>query len=385
MTSVGDDVLVIAIATAASAAVGAGGALAHRALRTRSLAGSLVVVALVGVGAVLAAALGTARVMFLSGHDFRVLLIVSVVAGAMATGIGVALSRGVARGGRELAVGAQSLGERPYLRAAVPLPTELAEVDSALHAASGRLRAAVARERALEASRRELVAWISHDLRTPLAGIRAMSEALEDGIATDPALVARYHGAIRTEADRLAAMVDDLFELSRINASVLVLTLHPVSLADVVSDALASAGPLALAQRVRLQASAEEDLPLVSGSAPELGRVLRNLLSNAIRYTPEGGTVRVELDASGGEVVLRVADTCGGIPEQDLPRLFDVAFRGSAARTPDQDSGAGLGLAIVQGLVEAHGGSAVITNTGPGCSAVVRLPALAAVGTATGG
>jgi len=110
---------------------------------------------------------------------------------------------------------------------------------------------------------------------------------------------------------------------------------------------------------------------------PELGRVLSNLLSNAIRHTPADGVVHVQARGADGAAVVEVADACGGIPPDDLPRLFDVAFRGTAARTPGGDGGAGLGLAIARGLVEAHRGEITVTNDGPGCRVLVRLPAAA--------
>ena len=225
-----------------------------------------------------------------------------------------------------------------------------------------------------EAGRRELVAWVSHDLRTPLAGLRAMTEALEDGVVSDPETVADYHHRISAETDRMAALVDDLFELSRINAGALRLTLAEVPLGDVVSDAIASATPLAAAAGIELVA-ASSGWPTVHGSVPELSRIVNNLIRNAIRYTPPDGTVVVTggKDAAGGWVA--VSDTCGGIPDADLPRVFDVAFRGTTARTPGRDAGGGLGLAIVRGLVEAHQGDVDVANVGDGCRFVVHLPA----------
>jgi signal transduction histidine kinase len=237
-------------------------------------------------------------------------------------------------------------------------------------------REARARERAAETSRRELVAWISHDLRTPLAGIRAMSEALEDGVVCAPVDVASYAGRIRGETERLTGMVDDLFELSRITAGALRLTLSAVPLHDVVSEAVAAHGPVAARRGVRVHAVGSA-WPVVMGSDPELARVVRNLLSNAIRHTPPGGTVVVAAGLDGGEAWLRVDDGCGGIPEPDLVRVFEVAFRGSRARTPhhgDHPAGGGLGLAIARGLVEAHRGRITALNHGPGCRFEVRLP-----------
>jgi signal transduction histidine kinase len=255
------------------------------------------------------------------------------------------------------------------------MSAELSQLDAQLREAAERLAESRRREQSLERSRRELVAWVSHDLRSPLAGILAMAEALEDGVVVDRETVERYHAGIRTEAQRLSAMVDDLFELSRINADALRLTLQDVSLADVVSDAIASASPLAEARGVRLVTDAASPLPPVEGSLPELGRVLRNLLMNAIRHTPADGVVNVRLAEHEGAIRVEVADACGGIPDEDLPRVFDVAFRGTAARTPG-DGGGGLGLAIARGLVRAHRGSISIANDGPGCRVVVTLPAV---------
>jgi signal transduction histidine kinase len=234
-------------------------------------------------------------------------------------------------------------------------------------------REARARERAAEASRRELVAWISHDLRTPLAGIRAMADALSDGVVSSPEDVAGYASRISTETQRLSGMVDDLFELSKITAGALRLTMSAVPLRDVISEAVAAEGPVAARKGVHLEANAEA-WPVVLGSDPELARVIRNLLSNAIRHTPADGTVAVHVDAEDDHAVVRVDDACGGIPDNELDRVFDVAFRGSSARTPSGDGGAGLGLAIARGLVEAHRGEIAAHNHGPGCRFEVKLP-----------
>lgn len=225
-------------------------------------------------------------------------------------------------------------------------------------------------EREAEAARRQLVAWISHDLRTPLAGIRAMTEALEDGVVSEPGEVAVYAKQIALEADHLTKLVDDLFQLSRITAGALNLTMHDVRLADVVSDVVAASRPVAARKGVELRADARE-WPVVRGSDPELMRVVRNLVSNAIRHTPEGGAVSVQVDVDGPDAVVRVDDACGGIPDDVLPLVFDVGFRGSTARNP---TGAGLGLSIARGLVDAHHGRIGAQNHGPGCRFEVRLP-----------
>ncbi|MGH9268440.1 MAG: sensor histidine kinase, partial [Acidimicrobiales bacterium] len=256
---------------------------------------------------------------------------------------------------------------------------ELAALGREMAAASARLDQARAHERALDASRRELVAWVSHDLRTPLAGIRAMVEALEDGVVDDPATVARYYRTMRAEADRLAGLVDDLFELSRIQSGALQLHFERAVLGDLVSDALAGAAVAARAKGVRLEGEVAGDAPEIELSTPEVLRVLRNLLDNAIRHTPPDGAVRVEAGVSppGGEsrhAYVQVHDGCGGIPADDLDRVFDLAFRGDPARTPAAGGGAGLGLAIARGIVEAHRGGISVENEGGGCRFTVRLP-----------
>ena len=330
-----------AIALVGVAVVAVPGWVVHRFLRGRSITVHICFLLAVTVLAMLAGVVAVAQGMFISAHDLHVLLIVLGISGGVSLAMGLWL-------GRQLA-------------------------NEAMWADEARER-----ERRMEASRRDLIAWVSHDLRTPLAGMRAMAEALEDGVVTDEATVHEYHRRIRVETDKMAQLVDDLFELSRINAGALRLSIGTVPLGDVVSDALASAEPVAKAKGVALRTEHGE-WPTVLASEPELLRVVGNLLRNAIRHTPADGSVTVSggRDEQGGWFA--VTDACGGIPEADLPRVFDVAFRGEAARTPrsggDHDgAGGGLGLAIVRGLVEAHRGEVAVTNVGDGCRFLVRLP-----------
>ncbi len=337
-----DTALILTTSLAGALAVGVPGALVLRLMRGRSITAHLCVLLTVTVAAVLAGVLGVAQAMFISPHDRDVLLIVLAGSGAVSLVLGWWLGRRLAAA----AVWADQMRQR---------------------------------ERRAEANRRELVAWVSHDLRTPLAGLRAMAEALEDGVVADQITTKEYHRRIRTEANRMAELVDDLFELSRIQAGALRLSISTVPLGDVVSDALASAAPVARARGVRLVA-AERGWPAVSASEPELARIVDNLLRNAIRFTPHDGTVQVSAGRDDGRAWLAVTDTCGGIRDADLARVFDVAFRGEPARSPQPglhagQAGGGLGLAIVRGLVEAHGGDVGVTNTGAGCRFVVRLPA----------
>ncbi|MER6252124.1 HAMP domain-containing sensor histidine kinase [Streptomyces sp. NPDC001584] len=367
------DFLLIAVyALLGAGAAGLLGAAALRILRRRSVAVSLAIVAAVAVSAMLAGTLTVAWAMFLSSHDLVVVTMVVATAAAVSMATALLLGRQVVRGCRELVGAARVFGEEGTFAApTVPAPAEFTALSRELALTSDRLAASRERERALEASRRELVAWISHDLRTPLAGLRAMSEALEDGMAADPA---RYHRQIRTEVDRLNSMVGDLFELSRIHAGALSLTLTRMSLHDLVGDAMAGTDALAREHGVRLVGEGVASLP-VEVDGKEMTRVLSNLLVNAIRHTPADGTVAIAAERRADSVVLSVTDACGGIPEEDLPRVFDTGWRGTPARTPP--SGAGLGLAIVRGIVEAHAGHANVHNVSGGCRFELTLPAAA--------
>jgi signal transduction histidine kinase len=326
-----------------------------------------VVTSLAGVGGI--------TWLMLGDTGYRTIMMeLLVIAGVAGFVVALIVGRKLTRASRSLLVSVQKTGDSGvYIPPTRPLPAELAGLSEGLSAAHDRLAQARARERALESSRRELVAWVSHDLRTPLAGLRAMAEALEDQVVVDPREVSAYHTQIRREVDRLSVMIDDLFELSRIHAGTLRLSRRPVALEDMVAEVLASAEPVARAQGVRLAGSAVRGMPIYVDAA-EFGRALRNLVTNAIRHTPSDGTVEVIGDVHDGMARFSVSDACGGIPPEDLPRVFEVAFRGEAARTPGPQTGGGLGLSIARGIVEAHAGQIAVRNTGPGCQFMIRLP-----------
>ncbi|MCH0566009.1 MULTISPECIES: sensor histidine kinase KdpD [unclassified Streptomyces] len=367
------DILLIAFyAFLGATAAGLLGAAVLMLIRRRSLTASLSVVAVVAVTAMLAGTLAVAWAMFLSPHDLTVVTTVVAMAAVVSLATALLLGRWVVARSRDLARAARALGDDGAFAAPDgPATAELAALSHELAATSAKLADSRERERALESSRRELVAWISHDLRTPLAGLRAMAEALEDGVAADPD---RYLRQIRTEVERLNDMVGDLFELSRIHAGSLALAPARISLYDLVGDALAGADPLARELGVKLVGARIEQVP-VEVDGKEMSRVLGNLLVNAIRRTPADGTVAVAAERSAEGVVLSVTDGCGGIPEEDLPRVFDTGWRGSHARTPP--AGAGLGLAIVRGIVEAHQGHTAVRNIPGGCRFEVTLPTAA--------
>ena len=306
----------------------------------RSVSAAAVLVPIIAVTTFAVGLVATSQAMFLSTHDLRVALLVCAVTGVSSLLIGVLLSRQLRQ-----------------------LQQRAAEA-AAAHAA----------ERRIEANRRDLVAMVSHDLRTPLAGLRAMSEALEDDVVEDPA---RYHHAMRVAVERLSGMVDDLFDLARIQAGALQLHLGEVSTADLVSDAIAAADPVAKANGITLRGKAS-GAGYVTGDEGALHRALANLIRNAIRHTPIDGVVVLSAEQVADRVVLTVTDQCGGIPAADLPHVFEVAWRGSSARTPGDEEGAGLGLAIVRGIAEAHGGTVRVDNVANGCRFELVLKPVAA-------
>lgn len=371
------------VAIGSGVAVGVLGLLAGWLLRHRSLRWQLAVVGVVTTLTVLLGVQAISRRMLISDHDRSVVLIVTSAAAMVSLVVALVLSTALVRWSRSVRDDVRRVGADGAVFAAHGGPAEFAELSAELASAHQRLAEAREREQRLEESRRELVAWVSHDLRTPLAGIRAMAEALEDEMASDPP---RYHRQIRGEVDRMVQMTDDLFELSRIHAGQLVIEPQPILVGDLVSEAIAAADPVARARRVTLGGEVPHDLQVAADPAG-LSRVLANLIVNGIRHTPADGTVHVTARPVDGGVELLVTDGCAGIPDDARDRVFEVGFRGTSARTPDsplQDvhtARAGLGLAIVKGIVEAHHGQVGVENVGtsaspaPGCRFRVLLPA----------
>ncbi len=350
------------------------GILLLRPLGARSLSLMFTVVVAASVLASMAGVGVIAYRMMATPGDRNVMLTLIPIGALAGFAVALVVARRLIKASRAISEAVQGVGESGvYIPPQRTLPAELAELSEALTVAYDRLAQARTRERALEASRRELVAWVSHDLRTPLAGLRAMAEALEDQVVTDPREVSQYHTQIRREVDRLTLMIDDLFELSRIHAGALRLSRRMVGLEDLVAEVVASAEPVARSKGVRLTGAAVRGMPVFIDTA-EMGRALRNLVTNAIRHTPSDGVVDVLAEMQGGMACVSVSDACGGIPPEDLPRVFDVAFRGESARTPGPQEGAGLGLSIARGIVEAHSGQIAVRNAGPGCQFLVRLP-----------
>lgn len=369
----GDQWQILLVAAACAAGVGLVGLLAAWGIRRFSIIWQLALVVVVAIGAVLAGIVAISRLMFISEHDRDVVTLVMAASGVVALLVALVVGGAIGRWSEALRRDASRLDAHGSFVGGHRGPSELQALSEELARTSERLEESRLREARLEDARRELVSWVSHDLRTPLAGMRAMTEALEDGMVDEPE---RYHRQIRSEVDRMVRMVDDLFELSRIHAGVLTMTPEPVALRDVVSEAIAGADPMARARSVRLGGRVDEGVEVVA-DALGLSRVMTNLIVNAIRHTPADGSVEIVARAVPDGVELSVTDECGGMSEEDMHRVFDVAWRGAPARTPDlhASGGAGLGLAIVKGIVEAHRGAVRVENVGrEGCRFLVTLP-----------
>jgi signal transduction histidine kinase len=368
--------LLVVVSAASSVAVTGLGLGLLRLARKRPLRDAALIVALTPVLTVIVATTAATMVMFLSRRQFGVLIATVVFAGLGGIVTSMVLARTLMRGSDALraAASAMTRGE-PYVGPTGTPSAELEALASELASVHASLDDARRHERAIEDSRRELIAWVSHDLRTPLAGIRAMAEALEDNVVSTDEDRSLYHRRIRVEVDRLARMVDDLFELSRIHAGALQLSLREMALSDVVREAVVTASPVATAKGITLRsAGLDVDGPLVDVDPYALTRVVGNLLGNAIRHTPHDGTVGVDAGYDDEFVYVSVTDECGGITADDIDRVFEVAFRGTQARTPLPDGGAGLGLAIARGIVDAHKGRIGAQNVGPGCRFTIALP-----------
>ncbi len=358
------------------------GLLAHRLGFWRRL-GSLSFTLTLGYG--LAAALTllnvwiNARLMFASLHDLALAGILLVFASGISVSFGYLVSSSLTRLVRQMVAGARRVSQGDFTaRVQSEGRDEVAELAQAFNDMAGRLEQASREKERLESARREFVAWVSHDLRTPLSALRAMVDAMADGVVSDPETIARYLTQCQAELDRLRDMIDDLFQLAQLDAGHLEMTLETCSLADLISDTLGSARPRAAARHVEVSGWIDPAIDPVTIAPREIGRVLRNLLDNALRHTPEGGRIHLSAEVRGGAVAVSVSDTGEGISKQDLPRVFERFYRGEASRSRGgfESGGAGLGLAIARGFVEAHGGQIwAESEPGHGTRVSFSLPA----------
>ncbi len=345
---------------------------ANAALRSTSLRYRFLVVAILGAGVALANLAVMAKLMMVSEHDLAIVMLLVVFAAGTAVALALVLASGSTKAVDRLVEGAQRIGGGE-------LETRIGELDAgpeldalarSLDEAADRLRAARDGELLAEQMRRDLIVAVSHDLRTPLASLRAMVEAIDEGVVEDAPTIRRYAGEMRRSVEQLVAMVDDLFELTQLDAGVIRAETKRASLDDVVRSALASIGSAAESKGLEIVT----DLERAAGAtcSPRLVRVLQNLLVNAVRHTPTDGTIRIEAVRDEHGLTVAVEDTGEGIAEADMPRVFEPFFRADPARS---GAGAGLGLALAERIVQAMGGSiALESRPAMGTRFAVELP-----------
>jgi signal transduction histidine kinase len=340
--------LVIALIATVGAILAARPLLARASVRWRLVAiGALaVVVSLVNLGVL-------TMLMSVSHHDATLVAMLLVYSVGAGMGAALVLAKAWGAAVERLVQGARSLADGDLHHRVGPLGAgpELDTLAATLDETASKLERSLARERAGEARRKDLITAVSHDLRTPLASLRGMIEAIADGVVDDPPTLHRYVGEMRRSVGSLSSLVDDLFELVQIDAGAIEAESERVRLADVIESALDTCSPQASAKGLTVQARVDGAGECLC--SPRLVRVLQNLLQNAIRHTPADGTVRMEARRAAGELELIVQDSGEGIPSESLERVFEPFWRGDPARAT---SGAGLGLALAKRIVESLGG-----------------------------
>jgi len=298
----------------------------------------------------------SARLMFASQHDLLLATVLLVFAGLMAMALGYFLSSTMTDRMDLLKQAAEKLA-RGNLETRVPVSgrDEVAALADSFNQMASQLQAMDEKQRELERLRKDLIAWVSHDLQTPLASMRAILEALSDRVVEEPETVKRYLNTAQRDVRSLSALIDDLFQMAQLDAGGIPLEKEDASLADLISDTLESFSALASQQEITLEGSAEADVDPVLMDTQRVGRVLNNLIGNALRHTPAGGKVEVRARQAGSGVEVTVRDSGEGIRAEDLPKVFESFYRGEKSRSR-ATGGAGLGLAIARGIVRAHGG-----------------------------
>ncbi len=336
----------------------------------------LAIAAASGLAVLVANIFVAAALMFISGHDLHLLFALSGYAFVTTLGPVGIMSRGLS--GRieaiESAARRVAAGELGA-RAPAEGRDELAALATEFNRMAGALEAAHARRDAIESSRRDLFAAISHDLRTPLASIRVSMEALVDGVVSDEATRERYLRTACSEVERLSLLIDDLFELTMIDSGELQLRLETLHVEDVLAETIDIFRPQVERAGIRLRYEPAGATPVVLADPHRLGRVVYNLLQNAIRHTPYDGTIVLRTAGGDGGIKVVVSDSGEGIAAGDLPYVFERFYRGEKSRSRDR-GGSGLGLAIARGIVEAHGGRIWAESVpGRGATFAFTLPA----------
>jgi signal transduction histidine kinase len=319
----------------------------------------------------------SAQLMFASEHDLLLAIVLLVFASGIAMILGYFLSSTITERIHLLKGAAEKLA-KGELKARVPVSgrDEVSALASAFNQMAEQLQVADQKQRELESLRRDLIAWVSHDLQTPLTSMRAILEALSDGVVDEPEMVKRYLLTAQRDVMSLSALIDDLFQMSQLDTGGFPLHRAPSSLNDLVSDTLESFSQLAKQQEITLEGQVESDVDPVFMDTQAIGRVLNNLISNALRHTPPNGRVSVWVRRGSLGVDVTVSDTGEGIRPQDIPHIFDRFYRGDESRSRHRGiGGAGLGLAIARGIVQAHEGNIQVqSERGKGTQFTFHIP-----------
>jgi signal transduction histidine kinase len=317
----------------------------------------------------------SAQLMFASPHDLLLAIVLLLFAGGIAMILGYFFSSTVTERIQSLKEGAEKIaGGDLETRVPVTGRDELSSLALTFNQMAEQLQAADRKQRELEGLRRDLVTWASHDLQTPLTSMRAILEALADGVVDEPEMVRRYLNIAQKDVMSLSALIDDLFQMSQLDAGGFPLNRAKSSLGDLVSDTLESFSELAYRESVRLEGRVEPDVDPVQMDTQAIGRVLNNLIGNALRHTTAGGQITVHARRTGQGLEVSVRDSGEGIRAEDLPHIFERFYRGEKSRNR-VTGGAGLGLAIARGIVRAHGGDIrVETDIGKGTMFIFTIP-----------
>ena len=332
-----------------------------RGLRRRFAAVALVSAALLAAAVALFVAL-----MFVSGHDAFMTVLLAAYAAALAWWTAARVGRSamddldrvrgtltaVAEGRRDVRTGVE--GDDEIARLAADVDAMVARLDHE------------------ERMRRTLFAAVSHDLRTPVTALRLLANALDDDVVVDGEQRREYVTRMGTHVRALGTLIDDLFELTRLQSGELEWTMEQVSVALLLEEAVDAMRPAAEAGAVSVRAQLGSAVGAAQANPEQLQRVLFNLIQNAIRHTPADGSVTVSAEAVNGAIEVEVADTGNGVPADQRDRVFDPFYRGDAAR---HEPGAGLGLAISRAIVEAHGGRIWLEDAAVGTRVRFTLPA----------
>ncbi len=300
---------------------------------------------------------------------FRPLVQAGLIGLLVAVGLSILIARSVARPLQQMSAAAERMAQGD-LKQRVPEdgPGEV----RALAASFNEMAARVA---ASQHAQRDFIANVSHDLRTPLTSIQGFSQAIAEGVTSDPAAAQHAAQIIHDEAARLHRMVESLLDIARIESGQLAMQRRPVCVEEILRAVVESLSVRAEDAGIRLTLEAAPRLPPVSGDGDRLAQVFTNLLDNAIRHTPGGGEVAVRVAMAPGALVVTVRDTGEGIPDDELPRVFERFYQVDKSRQRTHRAGSGLGLAISQQIIEAHGGRIDVASTeGVGTTFTVRLP-----------